>query len=229
MDELCELLLLETDKEGEKMTDFFFKTLNRNKKESSLYLSELRDLTEEFPRYFLKKQINRILRDLPNHTLIMTCGTSHPDFLTLLELFNTEDIGQIVISYRTDIDSNVKRTLECTLILDEGVINIRPHWCAYKTMRADEIVTTLLMPTLLFGYENVTYLSHESGVDKDNFRREDFEVLLMHIFALSGYPLNDQNLEEDRINNWLRYLNAAQEVAATNIPYLERQERYYKI
>ncbi|OUS09029.1 hypothetical protein A9Q81_00320 [Gammaproteobacteria bacterium 42_54_T18] len=211
------------------MNDFFFKTLNVNEKQSSLHLSELRDLTEEFPRYFLKKQINRVLRGLPNHTLIMTCGTSHPDLLSLLELFNTEDIGQIIISYRTDVDSNVKRTLECTLILDEGVINIRPHWCAYKSMRSDEIVTTLLVPILLFGYEKVTYLSHESGVDKVNFRKEDFEVLLMHIFALSGYPLNDQSLEDDRINNWLRYLNAAQEVAATSIPYLERQDRYYKI
>ena len=211
------------------MTDFFFKTLNTNNNQSSLNLTELRDLAEEFPRYFLKKQINRILRNLPNNTLIMTCGTSHPDFSSLLELFNTEDIGQIIISYRTDIDSNVKRTLECSLTLDEGVINIRPHWCAYKTMRADEIVTTLLVPILLFGYETVTYLLHESGVDKDNFRRKDFEVLLKHIFALSGYPLNDQNQEEDRINNWLRYLNAAQEVASTSIPYLERQDRYYKI
>jgi len=212
------------------MNDFFFKSLSTNKKQSSLYLSDMSDLAKEFSPDFLKKQINRILRAAPNRSLVMGCSTSSPDFLPLLELFNREDMGQIIISYRTDINSNVKRTLECTLILEEGVINVRPHWCAYKSMRADEIVTTLLKPILLFGYEKITYLSNESdGVDKDNIGRDDLELLLMHVFALSAYPLNDQYLEDNEIQNWLRYLNVAQEVAATGIPNHEREDQYYKI
>ncbi len=37
------------------------------------------------------------------------------------------------------------KTLACDIVLVNGVITVKPHWCAYKD-QADEVISTLLVP-----------------------------------------------------------------------------------
>lgn len=55
-------------------------------------------------------------------------------------------IGLVYVGSRKDVNQNVKATLDCTLVFVEGTLNIRPHWTAYKEIRANEIINTLLKP-----------------------------------------------------------------------------------
>ncbi len=131
-------------------------------------------------------------------------------------------MGYIEIYARTDINNNVDATLACDIVLENGVVSVVPHWCAYKDIRADEIVSTLLVPLYLKGLHTRTYLRWEDGkTDKlTNGMDWGHEDVLKAVFKLSKYPSAAVAMctdDERRVRYNLRELKLANEVAKENL------------
>ncbi|WP_198266666.1 hypothetical protein [sulfur-oxidizing endosymbiont of Gigantopelta aegis] len=144
-------------------------------------------------RYFVR-QVNRLLRKVDGY-LDLTHGTSHPPFVQLMDLFGKGDIGFSVITARKDVNASVEATLDCSLYLDEGVIRVVPHWCAYKEIRASEIRDTLMSPLFRHGMIGKVFLSLAEDKAGLIALANNEKEALAQLFALSGYPtmkLKDQ-------------------------------------
>ncbi len=178
------------------MSDFFFDTLDN---EGNIDLSDLAayaDITT--PKYF-KRALNRCLRDIPNNRIIASDASTHPaGFAKILSLLDADDIGLTVIGRRTDVNDNVKYTLDCQLLLEEGILHVQPHWTAYKEIRAEEIVTTLLRPLMKKGLFSRTFINdnYESNYHDWQSISELSEIELVSIiFNLAGYPIEPEDAE----------------------------------
>lgn len=133
-------------------------------------------------------QVNRYLT-YNGGCLDIFCGVSSPPFETLIKKLTKESIGRIKIFSRTDQNDAVNATLSCEILLEQGVINVVPQWCAYKEMRAEEIVTTLLLPLHSLGLQNVTFLEVDDKlIPLLEAGENDFESELRAIFSLAQYP-----------------------------------------
>lgn len=171
--------------------DFFF----GNVKDKECSLSKLLDLAERVPANYFNQQLNRLLTETGGE-LVITDETSMPSFERFLSKLSLNDIGKIEIESRIDINNSVDATLACSIWLPKGVCHLRPHWCAYKPMRAREIISTLLVPLHLSGLEKRTYISlggyeFEPLVDHDDFYTE-----LQAIFRVSKYTIDGDALNE---------------------------------
>jgi len=128
------------------VSDFFFDTLDN---EGHIHLSDLAAYGQITTPMYFKRALNRCLRNAPCNRIIASDASSHPpDFAKILSILDTDDIGLVVIGRRTDDSDDIKYTLDCQLWLEEGILDVQPHWTAYKEIRAEEIVTTLLKPLM---------------------------------------------------------------------------------
>ncbi len=78
--------------------------------------------------------------------MTLSDGTSYPSFWSFIDKVDPEQVGFVEIYARQDVNDNVEATLACDIVLVNGVITVKPHWCAYKDIRADEVISTLLVP-----------------------------------------------------------------------------------
>jgi len=136
--------------------------------------------------------------------MIVIDGTSHPSFDKLLQSLNADDIGQVLIGRRTDRNSNVKYTLDCQLWLHNGILDVRPHWTAYKEIRAGEIVQTLINPLTKERLLNRTFLNDSDSADRRNWRKASGIPLdlIQAVCTISGYPLDKESTE-----NMIKWFN----------------------
>lgn len=136
---------------------------------------------------YFYQQLNRVLAEVGGE-LIIKCDTSSPQFGEFITKLYPSDIGKI--ESRTDINNSVDATLANSIWLPNGVCHIRPYWCAYKQIRADEIISTLLIPLHLTGLDNKTYIN----VFDEDFHPlfESVDMELDHIFYISKYKINDK-------------------------------------
>jgi len=183
-----------------KIEDFFFGDvyISDDSQEHSISLRSANELASICGVKHFTAQIRRFLRT--HGLLVLTEGTSHPPFPELIKHLETEEIGLVQIGAREDVNSNVPATLDCSLMFVEGIVSVRPHWTAYKEIRADEIVTSLLVPL------------HESGlIGRTITQRTRHSVELISssveqqinvLFGLSGFPYD--SLNHGRIENYLR-------------------------
>lgn len=167
--------------------DFYFGDSLKN---SSIDLSTLVKLANQSNKQAFNTALNRVLRDNTNHTVRATCGTSFPDFIGLLKVIDTDTVSRVVIGARTDRNQSVKSTLDCKLYLPEGILHIVPHWCAYKELRAEEVVNTLVKPLTWNGLLKHTFISDN---EKDSWHNQkaisqDLNEAIAELFALNGYP-----------------------------------------
>lgn len=193
-----------------KEMDFFFGEIRYLNGTCRLSLHRTIALCERFDKNFVTQQFNRLLKKMDGN-IILSDGTSHPNFDELLNCINTRSIGGIYIEQETTVNDNVKATLSCSLFLAEGIIKVLPHWCAYKQIRADEIITTLLCPLHRENLEAITYLKVTDGeghkykklVHGDDYSREIKDVL-----ELSGYPYfpHPKDQSDDQLNEYVRIL-----------------------
>lgn len=188
------------------MRDFFFGEIYKLSKTQEPYivLSDACDLVDKVGAAFFTAQLNRLLMSMGGH-LVLSDGTSHPCFQAFLAGVQASEIGFVEIQARTDVNNNVKATLECSIWLAQGVIHIRPHWCAYKSIRADEIVSTLLAPLHRKGLVGRTYIRWSSKVTETlpNDLREQVEA----VFMLSQYPYGSLfDSDRDRMEEYIQEL-----------------------
>lgn len=92
----------------------------------------------------------------------------------------------IQIGQRKDVNTNVEATLDCSIFLINGMIRVTSHWCAYKEIRASEIIGTLLNPL----FENKLIEKTFIKIPDNNIETlcKDKDMATKQLVALSGYP-----------------------------------------
>lgn len=147
-----------------KCHDFFFGEYFKEGDKVSLSLRQVSKKTVE-PDFFTR-QVNRFLEKNGNK-ITLNDDSSMPEFRGFIENINPCMVGAIMIYARTDINDAVPATLACDIMLDQGIVSVVTNWCGYKESRADEIMSTLLMPL------------HLSGLYKRSFIRKNTLVKLV--------------------------------------------------
>ncbi|AWB65719.1 hypothetical protein C2869_04360 [Saccharobesus litoralis] len=161
-------------------SDFFF----GDKKH--LELRSICGLSDTVSDNHFSAQVNRYLAE-NNGKMDIFCKTTHPQFSVLLGKLNREQIGNLKIIAIKDRVPSIKATLTCSILLEQGIINIIPLWCACNKGRAEEIISTLLIPIHLMNLQSRTFLKEGKNLVRlDN----DLEHEVRSVLALSLYPEN---------------------------------------
>lgn len=182
-----------------------------------VWLSDINQLAGRYESPFFTRQLNRFLAENGRHVVIRDERTG-PNFWGLIDKLEKSSIGAVEIYARTDIAENIDATLACDLIMDDGVVSVVPYWCAYKPLRARELVSTLLLPIFLKGLHEKTYLrlSEQENEPLLNDLSSDFTPAVEKMFKLAKHPSairpyedNEKRLLKQEISSLAR----AQEVA----------------
>lgn len=203
-----------------KESDFFFGSYTAAKGQGVVSLDSLLSVADKVSETFFTSQLNRFL-NLNSGRLLVSEGTSQPNFYGLIDNIKSSSIGFIEIYGRTDVNSALEATLACDLYLDQGVVTVAPHWTAYKDVRADEIVSSLLVPLHLKGLQTKSFVRY-SGADPERLVEPvfcDYEEELMLVFAASRYPMVSHAVEEgrQRLKRNIRDLDAASQVGQDDL------------
>tara|TARA_R110001592_G_C12864909_1_gene723211 strand:- start:41 stop:667 length:627 start_codon:yes stop_codon:yes gene_type:complete len=186
------------------MTDFFFGKITDNKGYSRIGLNDLiRTQKKIISREHFTKQINRLLLSSKDNLIISDDGTSYPSFNELINRLLLTEIVSIEIESRTDINPSTEATLACKIFFENGLIWVRPHWCGYKEMRADEIISTLLLPIYLNGLAQKVVIK---DVNDDALLSNVTKEAIQQIFSLAKYP------KQERLKRYEDYINIAVEI-----------------
>ncbi|MCC0090621.1 hypothetical protein [Aeromonas veronii] len=167
--------------------DFFFGNIIKGKKGAELGLSDVINIADRVSSEFLTVQLNRLLKDLGGKVMLSD-GTSYPRFWEFISKLEFVEIGFIEIYARMDMNDSVKATLACDIVLQEGIVSVVPQWCGYKEIRADEIVSTLLVPLHLKNLQGKTYLRESENVVGSLLVGTSYQDELEQVFALAKYP-----------------------------------------
>lgn len=178
-----------------KCHDFFFGEYFKEGDKVSLSLRQVSKRTVE-PDFFTR-QVNRFLEKNGNK-ITLNDDSSMPEFRGFIENINPCMVGAIMIYARTDINDAVPATLACDIMLDQGIVSVVTNWCGYKESRADEIMSTLLMPLHLSGLYRRSFIRKNTLVklvedtnDIRSFIRE-LELVLDLAKAASVYEGTDK-------------------------------------
>ncbi|MBF6615522.1 MAG: hypothetical protein ITG07_02230 [Candidimonas sp.] len=179
-----------------------------NEDENCLCLSSVLAIATHDTCNAFTGHLSRLLAGLPNRTIVLAGETSHPEISRLLDKLPRESIERIVIRARTDMNANVRATLECTLHTAYGVVHIRPQWNAWQPAREAEIMTTLLAPLVskaLLG----RLILEEDGREKP--LPANFNEIIKAVLHLTGYPYQrSPGSGDERMTDYIRILMKAQ-------------------
>lgn len=167
--------------------DYYFGHLFNTQDDNELYVSlhQACYLAANSPSEFIG-HLNRLLRDLPGRSLVLIGETSSPEFGKLLVGLPAEQIIRVDIAARTDMNPYVKATLECCIWLPSGVIRVRPQWCVRSINRADEIVSTLLLPLVAHKVMDKVVMIDDQG--NRHQLPGNYTAIVEQLFGLAGYP-----------------------------------------
>lgn len=168
-------------------TDFFFGDVYDGTGTATIRLSDAEAQASKVSADFFTAQINRMLQE-HGGKLIVSDGTSHPSFWGFIDKVVSEQVGFVEIYARQDVNNNVKATLACDIILLHGVVTVKPHWCAYKDIRADEIVSTLLVPLHFKALQKKTYIRWDNDKVEPLLQWDNYQNELEKVFTLAQYP-----------------------------------------
>tara|TARA_R110001583_G_scaffold88544_3_gene229463 strand:- start:1155 stop:1694 length:540 start_codon:yes stop_codon:yes gene_type:complete len=172
-------------KDKQKKSDCLFGELT---KEGEFYTMDFRlltDLASQLKSEFFAVQLNRLLRSVDGR-IDATDSTSMPPLDEFLDQIPENKIHLIRIGQRKDVNNSVVATLDCSIFFAEGLLRVTAHWCAYKGIRADEIVSTLLAPITQNNLLDRAYINWGNGeIEKVAAKRVDAK---QQLFTLSGYP-----------------------------------------
>ena len=152
---------------------------------NTIQLSNITNASNRLQPRELGLQLNRLLRQ-NNGEVEAVDSTSSPDFYLILDKLLQSDVHCIYIGKRTDQNNSVKATLDCSLFLNDGLLKIVPQWCAYKEIRANEIVSSLIEPIFRNALLDRVYIDY--GQNKYENLPSSVEEASGELFALSGYP-----------------------------------------
>ncbi len=167
--------------------DFFFGKMHKGGLGFVLLLNDLTIIAQKVSDFFFTAQLNRILKEHGGR-LTISNETSSPDFWSLIDKIVSEQVGFVEIYARDDVNDSVNATLACDIYLLNGVLSIESHWCAYKDIRAGEVVSSLLVPLHLKALQNKTYIRWDDGTTDPLLQMSDYHTELQMIFILAKYP-----------------------------------------
>lgn len=167
--------------------DFFFGKVHKRGRGFTLQLNDVTVIAQKVSDSFFTAQLNRMLQEYGG-LLTISNETSLPNFWSLVDKIVSEQVGFVEIYARYDVNDSVKATLACDIYLLSGVLSIESHWCAYKDIRAGEIVSTLLVPLHLKALQNKTYIRWDDGTTDPLLQMSDYHNELEMVFILAKYP-----------------------------------------
>jgi hypothetical protein len=168
--------------------DFFFGEYFKNGENVSLSLGQVAKKNVE-PAFFTR-QVNRFLEKNSNK-FTLSDDTSMPMFREFIKNIEPDMVGSVVIYARFDVNDSVDATLACDIMFDQGIVSVVTNWCAYKESRADEIISSLLMPLHLSGLYKKSFISKPNTLVKlveDSSDIRGFIRELALILDLAKYP-----------------------------------------
>jgi|GEM_PF-5757838 len=166
--------------------DFFFNDIYVENS-ASISLINAIVLAQKVSPDFFTEQLNRILKKYHSH-LVVDHDSSNPNFLDFIKKLVNQKIGFIEIYACQDVNNNVKATLACDIFLSNGLISVKPHWCAWKDSRAAEIVSTLLVPLHLKNLQEKTHIRWDDGKTETLIQQQSYQLELNKVFMLAKYP-----------------------------------------
>ncbi len=159
---------------------------------------------------FFTTQLNRLLQAVGGE-LVIVDETSCPDFGMFIEKLLPSEIGFIDIESREDINKSVKATLSCSLFLSQGVVHVRSHWCAYKEARAEEIVSSLLVPLHRNGLTVKASIRWSDDEISPLIEEDDFREEVIQVFRLAKYPYDRHDDKNNKMDVYVTDLARASE------------------
>lgn len=108
--------------------------------------------------------------------------------MSFIDKVDPEQVGFVEIYARQDVNDSVEATLACDIVLVNGVITVKSHWCAYKDVRAGEVISTLLVPLHLKALQDKAYIRWDNGETEPLLQDDDHKAELERVFKVSKYP-----------------------------------------
>lgn len=195
--------------EGKTQDDFLFGRIYATEKgdEHYLGLSDVVGIAFNETATTFTAHIKRLLDAQPGNSIVLMGETSYPEINGLLDKLPSEHIGRVVIRARTDMNSAVKATLECSIHTVHGAIHVRPHWTAWKPTREEEVIETLLVPLVAHGLIGRLYLE---VAGKPTPVTGSLNELIEAVLKLTGYPYLRRDDNDDRMSDYIQRLIQAQ-------------------
>ncbi|MBA1280318.1 hypothetical protein [Stutzerimonas stutzeri] len=184
--------------------------------EHYLCLSSVLSIAKHDTASAFTAHLARLLASLPERSIVLAGETSNPQLGNLLEKLPRESIDRIVIRARSDVNINVKATLECSLHTAYGIVDVRPDWTAWKPSREEEIITTLLAPLTAHSLLGRLILEVEG---REQSLPGNFHEIIKAVLRISGYPYQRDQAADDRMNGYVRILIEAQAQQRVTSPY----------
>lgn len=168
-----------------KYVDPLFGEISSNKPFPMVLFNDLTKVAEILAGDDYYFQLIRLIRHCGG-VLDAVDSTSCPSLYLLLNALPVDKINLVYIGKRTDLNDAVKATIDCTIFFADGILRVSAQWCAYKEIRAREIVDSLVEPLMECGLITRTYVKHDSGdVERLSSSKDEAANIL---FSLSGYP-----------------------------------------
>lgn len=156
------------------------------------------------PSYPLS-QLNRVFAIKP--TLTVHEHSTHPRFEDLLNVIGHDNICKVDIVTHDYEDDSLGKIYGAKLFLENGVIQFLPIWTAYKALRAEEIVTTLLKPLKNAGLGEYVWLdgATENRLNQYVCDGETDMAFIRRLFAMTNKA---EQYDEAWYNEKATYLNS---------------------
>lgn len=195
------------------MSDHFFGKVYRTRDgEADVPLYQAVPLARAAGAAHFTAQIRRLLGQ--HRYLVITDGTSAPEFPRLLQYLQEDQIGLVKLGLREDLSEG--KNLTCSLVFVEGVVEVRACWTGYKELRALELAQTLLRPLWETGLANRTFLQqgdHETPLPTDP------DEMFHSVMSFHGEPFTPS--AHGQLQNYIDRINGVDPRTA----WLANQER----
>lgn len=179
-----------------KKNDFFFGEILKSGGHFNKPFCDVIELSTQVSAFYFTTQIERVLTALEGE-FILNCDTSYTEVYRLIEKLNALNIGKVELVRVKYHPPEIPFVLTCKFYLRNGVVSVRSHWCAYKEVRAEELVHTLLAPLFQYNLISKTYISYDGELESVS---NDTEELIRNVL---GYLSNSS----DRVDVYTKHLN----------------------
>ncbi|QQK62627.1 hypothetical protein FJD32_024980 (plasmid) [Shewanella sp. LC6] len=210
--------------------DFFFGEVYEGSGGATLRLSDMEPLARKVSAEFFTAQLDRMLKEHDGQ-LTLSDETSYPSFWSFIDKVDTKQVGYVEIYARQDVNDNVKATLACDIVLVNGVITVKPHWCAYKDIRADEVISTLLVPLHLKALQDKTYIRWDDGETEHLLQNDDYQAELENVFSVAKYPsaMSWGDTADQKVKHYKRDLECATDVGRRGVSSEQAWDAYREL
>lgn len=173
--------------------DFFFGNICVVNDKADLNLNDVVEVAKDVSASYFTGQLNRVLAKVGGE-LVLSNSTSCTDLTPLFDKILSSSIGKIEIVRHTDVNPAVDCTLGCNIYLDEGVIQVKAHWCARNEDRAGQIFTSLISPLHENELFEVTFVNNDGQLSPLNAGGVNFEFEIEQILKLAmAESLNEES------------------------------------